>query len=155
MERPIDYVKQSSWAGRYFADFGDLVRQCQVWLNETANVRVHSITRQRPVDRFEQERPHLLPLPAEPFDTDWVLYPKVSKDCVIRVDTNDYSVPWQVAQRHLPQLIKVCVDGQWVRIVDQGERLPQQRDPDARPARCRGDRCPAGGGRSGRADRRL
>ena len=112
VERPIDYVKQNFWAGRYFADFDDLVRQCQVWLNETANVRVHSITRQRPVDRFEQERSHLLPLPTEPFDTDWVLYPKVSKDCVVRVDTNDYSVPWQVAQRHLRQPLEVRVDGQ-------------------------------------------
>ena len=65
VERPIDYVKQNFWAGRYFADFDDLVRQCQVWLNETANVRVHSITRQRPVDRFEQERSYLLPLPTE------------------------------------------------------------------------------------------
>jgi hypothetical protein len=123
VERPIDYVKQNFWAGRYFADFDDLVHQGQDWLNETANVRVHSITRQRPVDRFEQERPHLLPLPAEPFDTDWVLYPKVSKDCVVRVDTNDYSVPWQVAQRHLREPLEVRVDGQWVRIVDQGEEV--------------------------------
>jgi transposase len=123
VERPIDYVKQNFWAGRYFADFDDLVRQGQGWLNETANVRVHSITRQRPVDRFEQERPHLLPLPAEPFDTDWVLYPKVSKDCVVRVDTNDYSVPWQVAQRYLRQPLEVRVDGQWVRIVDKGQEV--------------------------------
>jgi transposase len=123
VERPIDYVKQNFWAGRYFADFDDLVRQGQGWLDETANVRVHSITRQRPVDRFEQERPHLLPLPVETFDTDWVLYPKVSKDCVVRVDTNDYSVPWQVAQRHLRQPLEVRVDGQWVRMVDQGKEV--------------------------------
>ena len=49
-------------------DFDDLARQCTTWLNETANVRVHRITRQRPVDRFEEERSHLFPLPAEPFD---------------------------------------------------------------------------------------
>jgi len=123
VERPIDYVKQNFWAGRYFTDFDDLIHQGQGWLNETANVRVHRITRQRPVDRFEQERAHLLPLPAEPFDTDWVLYPKVSKDCVVRVDTNDYSVPWQVAQRHLHEPLEVRVDGRWVRIVDDGEEV--------------------------------
>ncbi|MHC4736420.1 MAG: IS21 family transposase [Planctomycetota bacterium] len=121
VERPIDYVLGNFWAGRYFADFDDLARQCTTWLNETANVRVHRITRQRPVDRFEEERSHLFPLPAESFDTDWVLYPKMSKDCVVRVDTNDYSVPWQVAQKHLRQPVEVRVDGQWVRILDDGK----------------------------------
>jgi transposase len=121
VERPIDYIARNFWAGRYFADFDDLVRQGSSWLNEKANVRLHETLRQRPVDRFEEERSHLLPLPKEPFDTDWVLYPKVSKDCVVRVDTNDYSVPWQVAQRHVRQAIEVRVDGQWVRIMSQGE----------------------------------
>jgi len=129
VERPIDYIKRNFWAGRYFADFDDLDRQRWEWLNETANVRVHSTTRQRPVDRFKEERAHLLPLPKEPFDTDWVLYPKVRKDCVIRVDTNDYSVPWQAAQRHVGQTIEVRVDERWVRILSQSEEV-------ARHGRC-------------------
>lgn len=121
VERPMDYVAGNFWAGRYFADFDDLGRQGWTWLNEKANLRVHGITRQRPVDRFEEERAHLLSLPSEPFDTDWVLYPKVSKDCVVRVDTNDYSVPWQTAQKYVGQHIEVRVDGQWVYILDKGE----------------------------------
>lgn len=121
VERPIDYIKGNFWAGRYFADFDDLDRQRWEWLNETANVRVHSVTHRRPVEHFEEEREHLLPLPTEPFDTDRVIYPRVSKDCVIRVDTNDYSVPWEVAQRHHLQPIEVRVDGRWVRIIDDGK----------------------------------
>jgi hypothetical protein len=39
------------------------------------------------------------------------------------VDTNDYSVPWQVAQRHLRQPLEVRVDGQWVRLVEKGEEV--------------------------------
>jgi transposase len=123
VERPVDYIKVNFWAGRYFADFNDLDRQRWEWLNETANVRIHSVTRRRPVEHFEEERGALLPLPTEPFDTDRVLYPKVSKDCVIRVDTNDYSVPWQVAQRHRLQPIEVRVDGRWVRIIDDGKEV--------------------------------
>ena len=119
VERPIDYVTGNFWAGRYFADFDDLDRQRWLWLNETANVRLHSITRQRPLDRFQEERAHLLPLPAEPFDTDRVLYPKVSKDCVVRVDTNDYSVPWQYAR----QPLEVRVDERWVRLLCQGQEV--------------------------------
>jgi transposase len=123
VERPIDYIKGNFWAGRYFADFDDLARQRWEWMNETANVRVHSTTRQRPVDRFEEEQAHLLPLPKDPFDTDWVLYPKVRKDCVIRVDTNDYSVPWQAAQRHVGQTIEVRVDERWVRILSRSKEV--------------------------------
>ncbi len=118
VERPIDYIATNFWAGRYFADFDDLVRQGQTWMRETANVRLHSTTRRRPVDLFAEERSHLLTLPAEPFDTDWVLYPKVRKDCVVRVETNDYSLPWQYAQRHRDQAVEVRVDGQWVRVME-------------------------------------
>jgi transposase len=118
VERPIDYIANNFWAGRYFADFDDLVRKGQAWTTGTANARIHSTTRRRPVEHFEEERGHLLALPAEPFDTDWVLYPKVRKDCVVRVDTNDYSVPWKYAQRHRDQTVEVRVDGQWVRIME-------------------------------------
>jgi transposase len=123
VERPIDYIKGNFWAGRYFADYGDLDRQRWEWLNETANTRVHRVTHRRPVEHFEEERDVLLPLPIEPFDTDRVLYPKVSKDCVIRVDTNDYSVPWRTAQRYRLQPVEVRVDGEWVRIIDGGEEV--------------------------------
>lgn len=121
VERPMDYLAGNFWAGRYFADFEDLTRQGQQWLTGTANVRLHATTRQSPLARSEAERPHLTELPADPFDTDWVLYPRVSKDCVVRVDTNDYSVPWQQAQRH--RKLEVRVDGRWVRILAQGEEV--------------------------------
>ena len=121
VERPIDYIKGNFWAGRDFADFDDLVGQGWRWLNETANARRHSTTRQVPREHFEAERPHLLPLPAEAYDTAWVLYPRVSKDCVVRVQTNDYSVPWQVAQRY--RSVQVRVEGQWVHILANGEEV--------------------------------
>ena len=130
VERPIDYVERNFWAGRSFADFEDLDCQRWDWLKDKANVRVHSVTRQRPMDRFQAEQEHLLPLPAEPFDTDWVLFPRVSKDCVVRVDTNDYSVPWQHAQTYVRRSMEVRVDDQWVRI-----HLPGG-DEVARHARC-------------------
>jgi transposase len=123
VERPIDYIKGNFWAGRYFADFEDLDRQRWHWLNETANLRVHSTTRQRPIDRFKDERAHLLSLPKETFDTDRVLYPKVRKDCVVRVDTNDYSIPWQVAQQRAGQTIEIRVDERWVRVLFQSKEV--------------------------------
>jgi transposase len=121
VERPIDYIKGNFWAGRDFADFDDLVGQGGWWLDQTANARLHRTTRQVPREHFEAERSHLLPLPAEPYDTAWVLYPRVSKDCVVRVQTNDYSVPWQIAQRH--RSVEVRVDGQWVHILANGDEI--------------------------------
>ena len=121
VERPIDYIKVNFCAGRHFVDYDDLVQQGWQWLQQTANVRVHRTTRRRPCELLEVERPDLITLPAEPFDTDWVLYPRVSKDCVVRVQTNDYSVPWQYAQRH--RHLEVRVDGQWVRIQADSQEI--------------------------------
>jgi len=121
VERPIDYLKVNFCAGRHFVDYDDLVQQGWTWLQETANARLHRTTRQVPHQMHQQERPHLLELPPEPFDTDWVLYPRVSKDCVVRVQTNDYSVPWRTAQRH--RQLEVRVDGRWVRVLAEGQEV--------------------------------
>jgi transposase len=121
VERPIDYIKGNFWAGRYFADFPDLVQQGWGWLQETANARVHRTPRPVPRQMFELERSQLIAFPAERFDTSWVLYPRVSKDCVVRVQTNDYSVPWEIAQCH--RRLEVRVEGEWVRLRVEGREI--------------------------------
>ncbi|MBU0512196.1 MAG: IS21 family transposase [Chloroflexi bacterium] len=121
VERPMDYIQRNFWAGRNFADFSDLVGQGRRWQDGTANAREHRITRQEPRQLFEAERSQLVALPAEPFDTAWILYPRVSKDCVVRVQTNDYSVPWEVAQRH--RRLEVRVEGEWVRLRVEGQEI--------------------------------
>ena len=121
VERPIDYIKGNFWSGRHFVDFDDLGEQGHWWLHHKANARVHRTTRQVPQKQFEVEREQLLPLPIEAYDTDWVLYPRVSKDCVVRVQSNDYSVPWQAARRH--RHLEVRVDGQWVRVMEGDDEI--------------------------------
>ena len=37
------------------------------WLDTVANVRIHGTLKERPVDRFETERPHLMPLARWPY----------------------------------------------------------------------------------------
>jgi transposase len=120
VERPIDYLKRNFWAGRTFRDFDDLVAQGRGWL-EHANQRLHGTLKERPCDRFAYERPLLTPLPSQSLNTDWVLFPRVTKDCVIRVATNDYSVPWQLAR----QQVEVRVDAQTVRIYHAGKLAAQ------------------------------
>ena len=58
-----------------------------------ANVRLHGTTQRRPVDAFEKEHAHLLPLPAEAYEIAiWGHY-RVRKDCHTQVAYNFYSVP--------------------------------------------------------------
>lgn len=63
VERPIHYIRDSFFYGRAFVSDEDLNAQASRWLEETANVRRHATTGERPVDRFERdEREALRPL---------------------------------------------------------------------------------------------
>ena len=67
VERPIRYIRDSFFSGRAFANDEDLNEQASRWLEGTANVRRHSTTGERPVDRFERdEREALGPLARRP-----------------------------------------------------------------------------------------
>ena len=52
-------------------------------------------------EAFDQERPRLLSLPDNPFDTDERVEVKVAKTPYVRFDTNDYSVPHDRVRRTL------------------------------------------------------
>jgi hypothetical protein len=72
------------------------------WLTETADVRLHQETKRRPIDLFEEEKPHLLSLPAHPYDTAQVLYRTVNSEGHVFYRQNLYSVPWQRIGELLP-----------------------------------------------------
>lgn len=68
VERPIRYVRESFFYGREFVSDDDLNAQVARWLEQTANVRCHGTTRERPIDRFEQsEQAVLQPLARRPY----------------------------------------------------------------------------------------
>ena len=64
VERAVDYVKNSFVMGRQFADLGEINAQAIVWLEATANVRIHATTGRRPVDLQPQEG--LIPVASVP-----------------------------------------------------------------------------------------
>ena len=51
VEPPIRYLRDSFFYARTFASDEDLKAQASSWLEDTANVRVHGTTGERPVDR--------------------------------------------------------------------------------------------------------
>jgi hypothetical protein len=65
-------------------------------------VRIHQQTRRRPIDLYQEEKPHLLSLPARPYDTAQVFYRTVNPEGHVAYRQNFYSVPWQRMGELLP-----------------------------------------------------
>jgi transposase len=95
VEGGVRYVKHNALAGRaeQLVRFEDYLALAPSWRDEVANVRMHETTRERPVDRFQRERPLLRALPATPFDTDEVVPTIVTSHVRIQFDGNRYSAP--------------------------------------------------------------
>jgi transposase len=103
VEGGVRYVKHNALAGRAdelqrFEDYRDLA---PAWRDQVANVRMHESTRERPIDRFEQERKLLRPLPTIPFDSDEVVPTIVRPHARVEFDGNRYSAPPQFARQTL------------------------------------------------------
>jgi transposase len=68
VERPVRYVRENLVYGREFLGDADLAAQTEAWRDETANVRIHGTTRERPIERFvRDERDLLQPLAPRPY----------------------------------------------------------------------------------------
>ena len=101
--------------------FEDYVAFAPRWRDEIANVRIHETTRERPVDRFQQERSLLRPLPTIPFDTDEIVSAVVSPHARIEFDGNRYSAPPAFVRR--PVTIHASRDE--VRVLHEGQVVAQ------------------------------
>ena len=101
-ERRFDHVEKNLLNGRAFRSLAHLNEVTAWWLSNVADVRVHRETRQRPIDRYAEERPQLLPLPAQPYDTAQVLYRIADAEGYVCYQQNLYSVPWRFIGQALP-----------------------------------------------------
>jgi hypothetical protein len=101
VERPFHYIRQGFFLGRTFWYLDDLNAQFDALRVEIANSRVHATT-QRVVDEaFAEARPALRPLPANPYSAVLTIERRVSKDGMISVGGNHYSVPDTTRRRTL------------------------------------------------------
>jgi hypothetical protein len=108
VERPFHFVESNLLNGRSFSSLDQLNEVAGVWLQQVADVRMHRETKRRPVDLHAEERPHLLPLPAKPYDAAEVVYRTVSSEGWVSYRQNAYSVPWQHIGRVLP--VRITAD---------------------------------------------
>jgi len=101
VEGGVRYVKHNALAGRELTRFEDYLALAPAWRDQVANVRLHESTRERPLDRFEQERKLLRPMPAIPFDSDEIVPAVVSPHARVAFDGNRYSAPPQLVRQPL------------------------------------------------------
>jgi transposase len=102
VERAVQYLRHSFFAARPFTTLSDFNRQAGQWREEVAHQRPWPGDDTRTVaEAFAQEKPHLLPLPAHPFDSDRVETVCAKKNPYVRFDLNDYSIPPSALGRSL------------------------------------------------------
>jgi transposase len=123
VEGSVRYVKHNALAGRAdeLTRFEDYLALASYWRDQVANLRKHETTHERPLDRFQQERTLLRPLPAIPFDTDEIVPAVVSPHARIAFDGNRYSVPPQFVRRP----ITIRADRDELRLLHEGQVLAQ------------------------------
>ena len=100
VESGVKYVQRNFLAGRSFVELVDFQEQLDEWTSTIADVRVHGTTHERPIDRFARERDLLVPLASRArFQLDAPRSRIVAEDCLVSVETNRYSVPFQLVGR--------------------------------------------------------
>ena len=116
VERPFRYIREDFFLGRGFRNLGDLNDQFRQWLDQVANARTHATTHRVVSEHFADERPSLGPLPAGPFQAVLRLERRITRDGMVSVDGNLYSVPDTTRRRP----VEVHSMAHEVRILEDG-----------------------------------
>jgi transposase len=127
VERPFRYVEENLLNGRRFHSLEEFAEVLAWWTQERAMKRPHPVTGRPLWQMLEEERPHLKPLPAHPYDTREVVIRLVDSRALVQYETNLYPVPEEL----IGDLVYVCVGPERIEVFDGGvhrmaelERLP-------------------------------
>jgi transposase len=101
VENLVKYVKGNFIAGRSFHDDTDLAEQCTQWLHHVNTERPSDATGQEPVVRLTQEQATFSALPATAQDYGFFDCVVVSREGLVAIETNRYSVPAYLMGRAL------------------------------------------------------
>jgi transposase len=105
VERSFWELERSFFNGRSFRDEGDLKAQLAHWQTTVCDARPHRKTKRTPLELFDEERDHLLPLPVHHYDTARVLYRVCDTEGYVAWKGNRYAVP----PEHVTDLLPVRV----------------------------------------------
>src|SRR6266487_210478 len=101
VENLVKFVKGNFLGGRTFYDDADLTEQCRAWLRQVNTERPSEATGLPPAVRLTEEQPKFGPLPAVASDYGFFDCVVVSREGLIAIETNRYSVPAHLMGRAL------------------------------------------------------
>ncbi len=119
VERPFRYLRQDFFLGRSFRNLDDLNAQLAEWLATVANRRRHGTTGCLIDEAFATEHPHLAALPALPFTSLLRVERRISRDGMVSVNGNAYSVPDTTRRR----VVEVHTLAEEIRIYEAGRLI--------------------------------
>jgi transposase len=119
VERPFRYIREDFFLARSFCNLEDLNRQLQHWLATVANPRVHATTRRVVTEAFAEEKSFLRPLPLAPFRSVLRLERRISREGMVSVGGNFYSVPDATRRR----MVEVHTLADEIRIFEEGQLI--------------------------------
>jgi transposase len=119
-ERGVGYVKRNAIAGHAFDSLAALEAHLAWWMREVADTRVHGTTGEVPLERFrDKEAAALRPLEGRTtFQPIRECVRRVHADACVELETNRYSVPWQL----IGESVTVLVNEQ-VRMLHAGQEV--------------------------------
>jgi transposase len=101
VENLVKYVKGNFLPGRSFYDDVDLAEQCSHWLRSVNTERPSDATGELPAVLLAEEQPKFGPLPAQAADYGFFDCVVVSREGLVAIETNRYSVPAHLMGRAL------------------------------------------------------
>ena len=116
VERPFRYIREDFFLGRGFRNLDDLNTQFRGWLDRVANVRIHATTKRVVAEHFAEERLALQSLTAGAFQAVLRLERRITRDGMVSIDGNLYSVPNSARRR----TVEVHSTTNEVRILEDG-----------------------------------
>ena len=134
VERMVQYVRSSLWAGETFIDLTDARRRAEQWCQDTAGMRVHGTTQCRPAEHFRVvEAPALGPVPDDEYHVPTYAACRVHRDHHVEIGRALYSVPGdligaRVQVRADLRVVKIFHRGQLVKV--HPRQAPGHRSTD-------------------------
>ena len=116
VENLVKFVKQNFLLGRTFHDDAHLAEACVQWLQRVNEARPSDATECPPVERLAAEQATFGPLPAVAADYGFCDTVKVSRESLVSIATNQYSVPAHLvgllltARIHLTRIVLYAGD---------------------------------------------
>jgi transposase len=118
VERMVQYVRGSFFAGEEFVDLADAQARAESWCAQKAGQRIHGTTCARPAEVFaEREAAELLPAPERAYEVPIYAQVIVHRDYHVQVGKALYSMP----EHLIGQRVTTRADGELVKLFHRGQ----------------------------------